>query len=294
MNAAVGLFDQAVARDPTFALAKAGLADTYGLLGDYTLVAPKEAFPKSKTAALEAIAIDEGLVEAHVSLAYALSTYDWDWSSAEREFKRAIELNPSYATAHHWYARHLTRLGRFDEARTEISRAAALDPRAPYISANIGEVEYFAGRSDRAVDTLRKLTDEDPQFARGHHALGLAYLEQRRLKEGIAELQTAANLLAGDGTVAALGYAYATAGDTAEAWKILAEMQARATREFVSPYLIAPVMVGLGEREQAIRELDEAYRVRDSWLTQLAVDPKFASLRADPRVGALPVRMGMR
>ncbi len=199
LKKAIDYFNQAIEKDPSYAPAYAGLADSYALLGDweYGVLAPKEAYPKAKAAATKAIELDSTLGEAHISLAFCLDGYDWDWESAGREFRRGIELNPGYATGHHWYAWHLTALGRNGEAVAEIKKAESLDPLSLIISADLAEELLIAHRYDEAITQSRKTMDLDPRFAVAHYELGQAFVQKHMYNEAIAELQKAIELSGG-------------------------------------------------------------------------------------------------
>jgi eukaryotic-like serine/threonine-protein kinase len=283
---AVQYFTRAIERDPSYALAYAGLADTYALMSDYSIVPPREAMPKARAAALRAIELDETLSEAHTSLAFVRMAFDWKWAEAESDFRRAIELNPNYATAHQWYASYLVQVGRFGEALSEIKRAQELDPLAPIISANAGLYHYYARQYDRAVEQLRKTIEVDEQFGVAHLYLGYVYLQQPgRTTEAVAEFQKAQDYMGEDPeTLSALGHAYAAAGRRPEAQKILDQLRERSSRGYVSPYFMAVVYTGLGERERAFEWLEKSYEDRHPGMILLKSDPRFDALRRDPRL----------
>ena len=286
-------FQQAIEKDPGYALAYTGLADCYNMLGWYSYLPPKEAFPKAKAAAAKALEIDDTLAEAHASLAYAKAFYDWDWLDVEREFKRAIELNPNYAMGHLWYAGgYLAAMGRLEEAITESKRAQDLDPLLLIINAFHGWWLYFARQYDQAIEQERKTLELDPNFAPAHWVLGQVYEQQERFEVAIAEFQEAVTHSGGSTMMrAALGRAYAVAGKRDEALKMLNELKERAKRSYVSPVGIAIIYVGLGEKEQAFSWLEKAYEDRSTWLIFLKVEPRFDPLRSDPRFQSLLRRM---
>ena len=186
---AVQCFEQAIAKDPKYARAYAGLADTYALMSTYYLAPPNEVMPKARTAALKALQIDDGLAEAHTSLALIAEIYDWDWQTGEKEYRRAIQLNPNYATAHHWYAEFLAFQGRFDEALAESERARHLDPLSVIIAADRGAILYFARQYDRAIEQFRAVLDMEPNFSRAHVIVG-AYVEKGRFADALAHIET--------------------------------------------------------------------------------------------------------
>lgn len=223
---AVEYFRQATDSDPNYAPAYAGLADCYDLMSDYDVIPSKEAFPRAEEASQKALKIDDSLAEAHTSLAYARYRYDWDWGGAEEEFKRAIALNPNYATAHHWYGEYLAMMGRFDDSLTEIRRAAELDPLSSIINADEGWFLYLARRPDEAIKQLRKTLEMDQNFAEAYFYLGEAYEQKGMFVEAIANFQRAKDLNVGDGPgVLGLGHAYALSGRRGEAQQVIADFK---------------------------------------------------------------------
>jgi serine/threonine-protein kinase len=297
MQKSLEYFQQAIERDPNFALAYSGLADAYDLLAAPDAVGgmpAHEAMPKAKAAALKALEIDDGLAEAHVSLAHVKYYYDRDWAGAEREYKRAIELNPNYPTAHQWYAVYLMSAGRFDESLAEARRAQELDPLSLPINMTIGWVLLNARQYDQSIEQLRKTLEMDPDFILAHHRLGLAYEQKRMYDEAIAEFRQLGTLSAGNPVgVAPLARAYALSGKRAEAQKTLAELQKLSERNYVSPASIALIYVALGDKDQAFAWLEKADKERDGSLARLRVDPRFDSLRSDPRFADLAKRVGL-
>lgn len=282
-------FQEATRIDPTYALAYSGVADAYLVLGDNRLLSPAEAV-QARAAALKALEIDGTLGEAHTSLA-AIAEADWDWATAEREYKRALELNPSYATAHQWYSYFLSRMGRHEEAVAQAWRAVELDPRSLIIQLNVGQVLYTARRYDEAETELLKVLHADPNFWPTHYYLGTTYVQKGRFQEAIAELKSAALLSAGDdaahnSVVAALGYAYGRSGRKEEAQKLTSQ-------RYVSEYLLALSYLSLGEKGEAIKRLEKAYKERDPWVVWIGVEPMFDSIRSDPRIQGLLRRMNL-
>ena len=287
MRKALEYYQQAIDRDPSFALAYSGLADSYDLLGapDATgAMAPDEAMPKAKAAALKALELDDTLAEPHVSLAHVKYYYDHDFTTAEREYKRAIELNPRYPTGPSWYAVFLMSLGRFDEAIKQVRRAQELDPLSLPINMAVGWVLQTARKNDESVEQLRKTLEMDPNFALAHHRLGLVYEQQGRYGEAVAEFKQVVNLLGRKPLgVAALARAYALQGQKAEAQKLIAELKEQAKERYVSPTSIAVIYSALGDKEQAFTWLDKGEKAHDGILVRLNVGPRFDSLRSDPR-----------
>jgi len=289
-------FQQAIEKDPTFALAYSGLADTYDLLGAADAggtVSPNEALPKAKAAALKAIEIDASLAEPHVSLAHVKYYYDRDWPGAEREFKRAIELNPNYPQAHHWYAIYLVWSGRTNEGLAEIRRAQELDPLSLPINMTVGWLLCDAQRTDEGIDQLRKTLEMDPAFVVAHIRLGLCYERKGMYDAAIAESQKIFDLGAKSLGTAGLGQAYAMAGKRNEAQKALAELQELSKRRFVSPGLFALIYAALGDKDQAFAWLEKSVEQHDLMTGRLKVDQRFDPLRSDPRFAEMVKRVGL-
>ncbi|HYK88763.1 MAG TPA: winged helix-turn-helix domain-containing protein, partial [Acidobacteriota bacterium] len=252
-------FRQALQKDPAYAPAHAGLAACYGLFGFFSLQSPRAVMPLAKQAALRALEIDDGLAEAHASLAGVLKTFDWNWSAAEKEYKRALELNPNYATGHHLYADFLSALGRPQEAIREIQTALDLDPLSLVISNEVGWNLYMARQYDGALEHALKTLDMEPDFPAARHTLGLVYEQVRRFEEAIAAHMQARGISGENpASLAALGHACALAGNRDQARSILDEMQALARRTYVSGYQSAILHAGLGELDVAIAELRRA------------------------------------
>jgi eukaryotic-like serine/threonine-protein kinase len=291
---AVTYFGQAIERDPNYALAYSGLADTYALMSDYSIVPPNEAMPKARAAAERALELDPQLAEAHTSLAFVRMAYDWKWDEAGQEFQSAIALNPNYATAHQWYASYLVQVGRFGEALSEIRHAQELDPLASIISANAGLYLYYAKQYEQAAAQLHKTLEVDDHFGVAHLYLGYVYLQQPgHASDAISEFQRALDDSASDDpeTLAALGHAYAVAGQHAEAQKVLANLREHAARGYASPYFLALVYTGLGDRDRAFDSLEQAYKDRHPGMILLKYDPRFDPLRRDPRFTKLIQRI---
>jgi len=278
-------FQRAIDRDSNYALAYVGLADSYTKLGDVGLAVlpPRQAFSQAKVAAVRALEIDGTLAEAHTSLAH-LHLHDYEWLEAEREFKCANELNPNYATTHHWYAYLLLMVGRLDEAMIEIAQALELDPLSLPINADYGEILYFARRYDQAIKQLRKTLEMDPHFYPAHIDLGRVYEEKQMYVESITEFQKARDL-SGDNAdaLAALGHAYAVSGEKEKALAMLARLDELSKTNYVSPYGVATVYAGLGEKAKAFEWLRRASAEHAGWVVYLKVDPKLDSLRQDRR-----------
>jgi len=293
LKKALVYFERAIEKDPNYALAYTGLADTYLLLPSYLAFPPTETYSKGKEAALKALEIDDTLAEAHTSLANAMKYY-FDWKSVEKEYKRAIELSPSYATAHHWYAYDLMLMGRHDEAIEEINLAQELDPHSLIINANVGYVLHMARLYDQAIEHYRNRLEMDPNFWVLHQYLGGAYLQKGKYEEAIAEFQEAITLSGSpQESMGNLGYSYAVSGRKAEAMKVVSELRELSKGKYISPYHIALIYVGFGQKNQAFEWLNKAIEEPDLFLVHLKVDPRFDSLRSDPRFTALLKKMGL-
>ena len=292
---AIEHFQQSIERDPDFALGHAGLADSYIALTFYNFAAPHETMPKAKESAIKALALDDTLAEAHASLAHILMNYDWNWSAAEKEFKRSIELKPDYATAHEWYAIHyLTATGRFEEAVQEMKRALELEPASLVMNTFMGATLYYAGRYDEAIDQCRRTIEMDPNFAVAHWHLGLAYEQKQVLDAATEEFKKAISLSAGSPLMkAALGRAYAKSQKKHEANEMLNELNELSKRQYVSAYEVATIYVALGNNEQAFQLLEQAYGEHSFHLVYLNVSPQFKPVSSDPRFQDLVQRIGL-
>jgi serine/threonine-protein kinase len=286
---ALQYFEQAIAKDPTFASAYAGLSDTYASLGYYVL-RPREAFPKARRAAAKALELDDTLAEAHASLGNIALDDSWNWVAAEKSFQRSIELAPGYASAHHWYSLLLSALGRLDEASAAIRRALELDPLSLIINHNVGLQLYYARRYDEAIDQYRKTLEMDSRFSVTKLMLMHAYTEKGMLREAIAQAEGISHSDAV--RKAALAYAYARAGDRPQALGLIKEVVAASERSYVAPDSVAIAYVGLGEKDEAFAWLEKAYEERTSFPQYLKPSPFFDPLRTDPRFAALLRRVG--
>jgi TolB-like protein/DNA-binding winged helix-turn-helix (wHTH) protein/Flp pilus assembly protein TadD len=294
LKAALAYFNQAIEEDPKYARAYSGLADTYALMGDwqYAVIPPKEAFPKAKVAALKALELDSTLGEAHNSLAFVLDGFDWDFDSAGKEFQRAIELNPGYATAHHWYAWHLSLLGRYDDAIAEMRKAASLDPLSLIINADLAEILVLAHSYDKSIRQSRKAIDMDPTFALAHNQLAQAYLQKYMYDEAVAELQKAVQLSGNSPTcVANLARAYVASGKRTEAVKLLIDLKKRSIPGYSNASEIATIYASLGDTDQAMTWLEKGYEERFN--PSVLLRPGFDPLRSDSRFQNLVHRIGL-
>jgi tetratricopeptide (TPR) repeat protein len=294
LKVALAYFNQAIEEDPKYARAYSGLADTYALLGDwqYAVMTPKEALPKAKAAAIRALELDNALGEAHNSLAFCLDGFDWNFESAGEEFRRAIALNPGYATAHHWYAWHLSLLGHHDEAIAEMRKAKNLDPLSLIISADLAELLVMAHLYDESILESHKTIEMDPNFALAHNQLGQAYLQKQMHDEAITELQKAVQLSGGSPTlVANLARAYVASHERIEAVKLLNDLKKRSNPTYSHASEIAVVYAALGDKDQAMNWLEKGYEERFN--PGVLLRPGFDPLRADARFENLVHSIGL-
>ena len=292
MQQAIKYFQQAIKTDPSYALAYTGLADCHNLLGLWQFRAPNDVFPVARAAAYKALELDDKLGEAHTSLAFMKMLYEWDWPAAEREFKEAIELNPSYAPSHLWYAHYLSAMTRFDEAIAEVHQAQDLDPLSLSINANVGLVLYWAREYVRAVEQLEKTIELDPNFGLSYFYLGFPLVEEHRYEEAVAAFQKAVETTGGMPlAVIDLGWAYGRAGEKAKAKKVLHEVEARFNTQYIPASALAWTYLGLSERDKVFECLNGAYKERNPVLTWLNIYPEFETLRSDPRLQDLLRRM---
>jgi TolB-like protein/DNA-binding winged helix-turn-helix (wHTH) protein/Tfp pilus assembly protein PilF len=294
LEKALEYFNRAIEQDPTYAAAYSGLADAYALSGDwkYGVLSPQDAFSKAKAAATKALALDDNLAEAHASLAFALDLYGWDWETAETEYKRAIKLDPGYATAHQWYSWHLMMMGRNSEGILELTKAESLDPLSLIISADIADALCVARCYDEAVQKSKKILEMDPSFAIGHYELGQALAQKHVYDEAIVEFQRAIELSGHSGAFDSyLGYAYAMSGQKEEAIKIVSGLEARHDQNPSADADIAFIYVGLGDRDQAMIWLNKAYAAR--FKASILLRPAFDPLRSDARFQELLRRIGL-
>ncbi|MBI4466217.1 MAG: protein kinase [Acidobacteria bacterium] len=290
LQKSIAYFQQALEKDPDFAPAYAGIADSYNVLPIQGSLPGAEAYPKARVAALRALEIDDTLTEAHAALAWVNWRYNWDWAGAESEFKRALELQPSSGHVHHWYALYLTVLNRTEEALREIKRARELDPLSLIINANVAWVYYYARQYDQALRECQKALEMDANFPQARTYLGLIYAAKGMHQEAIAEFQKAIALAGArpPSYLGALGYAYARAGNKAEAQKLLNEL----LEQKPVPLLpVAQIYAGLGQKQEALAWLERAYEVRGSSIEFINISPSVDPLRGDPRFQDLLRRM---
>lgn len=294
LKKSIDYFQQAIEKDPNYALAFTGLADSYGILAIRADMRPQDAYQKAKAAATRALEIDDTIAEAHTSLANVRYWYDWDWSGAESEFNRAIELSPNNPLVHQPYANYLMAMGRQREALSESQKACALEPLSLTINTQMGRVLYFLREYDKAIEQCRTTLEMDPNFGGAHLFLGRSYKQKGMYEEALAELQKARGLLTDSAEVLSLiGYTYAVAGRRVEALNSLQALQAQSVQRYVSPYHMAMVYAGLGEQDKAFEWLEKAYEDREGRITILKVAPEFDSLRKDRRFAELVKRVGL-
>ena len=291
---AIEHFQQAVDSDPNYALAYAGLADCYVLLGWNSYLPPKQAFPKANAAAKAALERDPDLAEAHNALAAVLWLGDWEWEKAETEFKRSLELNPTYATANHWYAEYVMTMARHEEAMVRMRKSQDLDPLSLIISVAVGWALYHARRYDEAIEQLRRTVDLDPNYPVTHWILGLLLRKTGRYEEAITSGQKAVQLSGGSPLMrAALAHSLGTAGRTGEARQILDDLKTLARHKYVAPYFFAGIHIGLGEKERAIEYLQHSHEEHSHWLIYLHLDPSMDDVRDHPDFQELLRRVGL-
>ena len=288
---AIEYFQQAIKLDPSYALAYSGLADSYVAFDFYGVLPPWETSPKAKKAAIAALLINDSLAEAHTSLACVKMMYERDWSNAEKEFKRAIELDPNYAQARNWYSHFLMAMGRIEESLAESERALKLDPLDDSINQYLGWHYLQARQFDRAIGQLEKTLAENPEFFLARVTLGMAYEQNGELDKAIAEFQKAYELEKNNVVLGFLGHAYAMAGNREAAQKILSELEELSQRVYVPAYSIALIYTALGETDDAFGWFEKAYAAQNEWLHWLKTAPEVDSLRHDPRFTDLLLRL---
>ena len=296
---AIGFFQQAIEEDPNYALAYAGVADVYNQMGAWTILPPRESFPKARSAAEKALALNDDLAEAHTSLAFVKFYYDWQFAEAEREFERAISLDPNYATARELYGYQIYLIdpSRFDEAVGELNTARELDPLSLYSSFGIAALFYFQRDYDEAIRRLREIQSVNPQFTLGYGLLGVVFLKKGMGDEAVAAMLKG-SLLEGGGLTeeqaSILRKAYNDLGLKGFLLEHARLLQEVSKQRYVSPIFIAMDYAHLGDKELAIAWLEKAYEERSSWMTEIAVDPAWDELRPDPRFQDLIRRVGLR
>ena len=294
LKKALEQFQQAVDKDPTYALAYVGLADCYAVLEQYAGTPASETIPKARAAAQRALQIDNSLAEAHASLGF-INMFAWQFAEADKEFKRGIDLNPNYPTARQWYGIYLRAMGRADEAMAESQRARQLDPLSPIISVQVCNLYMLKGEFDSAIEECKKVLDLDPNFPRAHDLLGWAYLKQGRQQEALAEMQKAVEASGrASQELGYLGYGYAATGNPAGAMSILRELEERYGKRESPGMFLAAVYAGLGDKDQAFAWLERDFQSRSGALVYITYFPVYDTLRDDPRYADLLRRMGLQ
>jgi len=290
----VEYFETAIAKDPTFAQAYAGLADSYLLLGGYGFEAQEVAMPKAKAAALKALTIDDRLADAYTSLAMIAMQYDWNWKESEKDYKRAIELNPSYSVAHHWYGDgYLAAVGRMDESIAELRQAQELDPLSLIIGTDLAKRLCFAGQYDEGMERFRKILEIDPDFVVAHYQLSQAYELQGRYPEAIAEVEKIRSPEAVRFVTGQLGHIYAHQGRKREALQVVDELQRSSKQTYIDSGYVADIYLILGEKDLALVWLEKGYQQHSPTMCALKTDPVYAPIRSDPRFIDLMRRVGL-
>lgn len=293
INSALEQFRIATERDPNYALAFVGLADCYLVLNEYAGVPTQESLPKAKAHAERALALDNGLGEAHATLGL-IAQYSWDWTESEKQFKRAIEINPNYATAYHWYSIRLRQMGRYDESVPIIMRAQELDPVSSVIAVNVARTYHLLDKDQGAVEVLRKLVESDPAFPSAHQYLALIYLDDGRYAEAVASAEKAVELANRNGiSLGDLGFVYGSAGKKDQARAVLVELESKYARRQADGTNLATVYVALGEKDKAFEWLEKAFSERSSQMPNIGWIAQFTSLRDDPRFRNLLRRMNL-
>jgi DNA-binding winged helix-turn-helix (wHTH) protein/TolB-like protein/lipoprotein NlpI len=294
LRKSIEYLQQATVQDPQYARAYAGLADSYVLLASYGVESPQKAYPPARSAALNALRLDDSMAEAHASLGMINFIYGWNWEGAEQEFKQALALNPNYLIAERWYAMNLAATGRIDEALNLAERAKEIDPVSPGTNVVLGRVFYSGRQYEKAIGAFRDVIELNPSYARAHVRLGMAYTVRRNFAAAIHEFETARKISGPDAYVdGLLGCAQALSGNIAGANEMLQELASRSHDEYVPAFSIAIVYVGLGNRDRALDWLEKAYQDRSVYMVYLKTDPILDSLRSDPRFISLLHRMAL-
>ncbi len=295
LKRSIDVYNQAILTNPSNALAYAGLALSYETYSTYVSVPPKDWEPKAMNAALRALSIDDNLAEAHTVLASVLGSYYWEWYESEREFKRAIEIDSTYATSHKWYAELFLVTGHIDEAVTELQNAQALEPSSLIIKQSLAELQYSSGMHVKGLKDIQELLFLNPEFAPAHFSLGAMYCEAEKFPQAIASYENALRLFGNDSAfvLGPLGYSYARNKNTIEARRILARLEKMNQSQYVDPWYFALIQVGLGERDKAFANLEKASNERSSGILHIKSDSSLASIRGDPRYKLLIQKMGL-
>ena len=291
LKQAVDFYNQAIEKDPNYALAYSGLAETYVLFSSYDVAPANDSMPQAKAAALRALSIDDSLAEAHNALGFYLSNYEWDREGSEKEYRRAIELKPNYSTAHHWLGADLSNTKRFDDSLLELRRAEELDPLSAIIGTNLGDSLVFSRKYDEAITQYKRTLVRNPNFAYAHRALGWVYGLKGMYPEAIAETRAAMQL--GNFGNGFLGLWLAKSGNRAEALKVLEDLKREATVKYIQNYDFALIYIGLGEKEEALNYLEKHMLAHAETASSFAVAPELDGLRSEPRFKEMLKRMNL-
>ena len=293
LKQAAEFYRQAIEKDPNYALAYSGLAETYVLFSSYDVAPATDSMPQAKAAAQRALEIDDSLAEAHTALGFYLANYEWDRVGSEKEYRRAIEIKPNYSTAHHWLGADLVNIKRFDESISELKRAEELDPLSPIIGTNLADMLVFARRYDEAIAQYKRILIRNPNFEYAHVALGRAYGSKGNYSEGIAELRTALKLNNGSSTKGFLGLLLAKSGKRDEAEKMLTDLKQEATRNYVQGFTFAIIYIGLGDKAEGLNWLEKHMEARSETANAYAVAAELDDLHSEPRFKAMLKRMNL-
>jgi TolB-like protein/Tfp pilus assembly protein PilF len=293
LKQAAEFYNQAIEKDPTYALAYSGLAETYVLFSSYDIAPADDSMPQAKAAALRALEIDDSLAEAHNALGFYLSNYEWDRTGSEKEYRRAIELKPNYATAHHWFGADLSNVKRYDDSLVEFRRAEELDPLSPIIGTNLGDTLVFARRYDEAIAQYKRTLIRNPNFPYAHLALSRAYGSKGMYPEAIAEARTSIELNSGSAAKGFLGLWLAKSGKRDETVKLLGELKQEATSNYVQSFTFALIYIALRNKEEALNQLEKHMVSRAETASSYAVDPELDELRSEPRFKEMLKRMNL-
>jgi tetratricopeptide (TPR) repeat protein len=295
LDRAIDYFQRAINLDPGYALAYSGLADSYAVLSYFSDHPFEETLPKARAAAEKALEIDNGLAEPHATLGFVNLSIDWDWARAESEYRRALELNANYATAHQWYGWYLINVGRQDESVREMERALELDPFSIEINVDLGAVLAYAHRPDEAIKRFQMALEMDQNFVEAHWGLGLAYQRKGEHERAIIELEKARDLSEGrrPDILAELGRSYALTGNKSKALAVITRLKALPKETNISSYHLAKVYLGLGEKDKALTALEAALQARSSQVIGLKCEPAFDELRGEPRFQKILAAVGL-
>ena len=293
LKQAAEFYNQAIEKDPNYALAYSGLAETYVLFSSYDVATATDSMPQAKAAAQRALAIDDSLAEAHTALGFYLSNFEWDRAGSEKEYRRAIELKPNYSTAHHWFGADLSNIKRFDESLVELRSAEELDPLSPIIGTNHADMLVFARRYEEGIAQYKRVLTRNPNFEYAHVALSRAYGSHGSYAEAIAEARTALELNVGSSTKGYLGLWLAKSGKRDEATKLLRELEQESTRGYVQNYTLALIHLGLGNKQQALNYLEKHMLSRAETANTYAVTPELDDLRSEPRFKEMLKQMNL-